>query len=113
MPQLQNDPAFTELTVTANFAEVFLAKEGHTGVVGVNYLEKVQIPTLPSLFGAMLAGVDYVLMGAGIPRFIPGILDSLAAGRLTELKVDVEEAGPGEQFLCRFDPASPCPQHFS
>ena len=30
------------------------------------------------LYGAMLAGVDYVLMGAGIPRTIPGILDSLA-----------------------------------
>lgn len=28
----------------------------------------------------MLAGVDYILMGAGIPSEIPALLDSLAAG---------------------------------
>ena len=55
-----------ELTVVSNFVEVFLAKEGHSGRVGINYLTKIQLPTLPSLFGALLAGVDYVLMGAGI-----------------------------------------------
>ncbi|MCA9803739.1 MAG: nitronate monooxygenase, partial [Cyanobacteria bacterium HKST-UBA02] len=48
----------TEITVAANFVEVFLAKEGHDGLVGINYLEKIQLPTLPSLFGALLAGVD-------------------------------------------------------
>ena len=67
-----------ELIVVANFAEVFLAKEDHGGLVGINYLEKIQAPTLPSLFGAMLAGVDYVLMGAGIPTNIPGVIDRLA-----------------------------------
>ena len=61
--------------VVGNFVEVFLAREGHDGLIGINYLEKIQVPTLPSIFGAMLAGVDYVLMGAGIPRAIPGILD--------------------------------------
>ena len=61
-----------ELVVVANFVEVYLAREGHTECVGINYLEKIQLPTLPSLFGAMLAGVDYVLMGAGIPVAIPG-----------------------------------------
>ncbi len=65
---LDPSPEQLELLVAANFVEVFLAKEGHAGVVGINYLEKIQTPTLPSLFGAMLAGVDYVLMGAGIPR---------------------------------------------
>ena len=57
-----------ELLVAANFVEVYLAKAGHHGPVGINFLEKIQTPLLPSLFGAMLAGVDYVLMGAGIPR---------------------------------------------
>ncbi len=94
-----------ELTVVANFVEVYLAKEGHDGPVGVNYLEKVQIPTLPSLFGAMLAGVDYVLMGAGIPKFIPGIMDSLAAGRPVELKLDVKGTDRGESVVTTFDPA--------
>jgi hypothetical protein len=45
-----------ELLVAANFVEIFLAKEGHDGQVGINYLEKIQLPTVPSLYGAMLAG---------------------------------------------------------
>jgi NAD(P)H-dependent flavin oxidoreductase YrpB (nitropropane dioxygenase family) len=94
-----------ELTIVANFVEVFLAKEGHRGVVGINLLEKVQLPTLPSLFGAMLAGVDCVLMGAGIPRAIPGVLDGFAAWQPVTLDVLVAEALPGEKYSCRFDPA--------
>lgn len=104
MPVVQMGPALTELTVAANFVEVFLAKAGHAGVVGINLLEKIQLPTLTSLYGAMLAGVDYVLMGAGIPRAIPGILDRLAAGEPAEMKIDVEGALPGEEFVSRFDP---------
>ena len=56
-----------ELCLVANFVEVYLAREGHDHPVGINYLEKIQPPHLPSIYGAMLAGVSYVLMGAGIP----------------------------------------------
>ena len=105
MPTLSPRADMTELTVAANFAEVYLAKEGHSGLVGINLLEKIQLPTLPSLYGAMLAGVDYVLMGAGIPRSIPGVLDRLAAGEPAELKIDVAGAGPGDSFVSRLDPA--------
>lgn len=104
MPTLRPGRKLVELTVAANFVEVFLAKLGHSGVVGINFLEKIQLPTLPSLFGAMLAGVDYVLMGAGIPRAIPGAMDSLANWQPTELKIDVEGAVPGEDFVSSFDP---------
>lgn len=96
------------LTVAANFAEVFLAREGHDGLVGINFLEKIQFPTLPSVFGAMLAGVDYVLMGAGIPRTIPGVLDQFARGESAKLKIDVEDTLPGEDFYSSFDPAAFC-----
>ncbi len=106
LPSVQPSADFVALTVAANFVEVFLAKEGHGGLVGINFLEKIQFPTLPSLFGAMLAGVDYVLMGAGIPRSIPGVLDRLAKGEPVELKIDVEGALPGEEFSSRFDPAA-------
>jgi nitronate monooxygenase len=106
MPSLRPNSDFVALTVAANFAEVFLAKEGHDGLVGINYLEKIQFPTLPSIFGAMLGGVDYVLMGAGIPRWIPGVLDRLAKGEAVELKIDVEGALPAEEFYAEFDPAS-------
>jgi nitronate monooxygenase len=108
MPSLRPRPALVELTVVANFVEVFLAKEGHPGVVGINYLEKIQLPTLASLFGAMLAGVDFVLMGAGIPRSIPGALDRFAEGARAELRVDVFEAAAGEAFFSTFDPRAFC-----
>jgi len=104
MPVMQPGPAMTELTILGNFVEVYLAKEGHAGLVGINLLEKIQLPTLPSLYGAMLADVDYVLMGAGIPRTIPGILDRLAAGERVELKMDVSGALPGDEFVTALDP---------
>jgi nitronate monooxygenase len=111
MPSLRPSAGLVELTVAANFAEVFLAKNGHGGLIGINFLEKIQLPTLPSLFGAMLAGVDYVLMGAGIPRAIPGVLDRLANGQPVELKIDVEGACAGENFHSTFDPSAFCGNH--
>ena len=95
-----------EVTMLANFVEVWLAKEGHEGVVGINLLTKVQMPNLASLYGAMLADVDYVLMGAGIPREIPGALDALAKHQAARLKLDID--GPAEatpEFLV-FDPGA-------
>ncbi len=96
--------ALSDLLVASNFVEVFLAKEGHEGKVGINYLEKLQAPTLHSIFGAMLAGVDYVLMGAGIPRAIPGILDRLSRSEAVELKLDVKGATPEDDFKMEFNP---------
>ena len=98
-------PDRNALIVLANFVEVFLAKEGHDGVVGINYLEKIQLPTLPSLYGAMLAGVDVVLMGAGIPIEIPAVLDRLAEHQPVSIRLDVLEAGD-RTFELHFDPAS-------
>jgi NAD(P)H-dependent flavin oxidoreductase YrpB (nitropropane dioxygenase family) len=79
-----------ELAVVANFVEVWLAKEGHGGQVGINYLEKVQMATPAATLGALLAGVDYVLMGAGVPREIPRLLDDLAEGRRAGVSVEVQ-----------------------
>ncbi|MFN7729616.1 MAG: nitronate monooxygenase [Bdellovibrio sp.] len=93
------------MTVAANFVEVFLAKEGHDGPVGINLLEKVILPNMPSLYGAMLAGVDYVLMGAGIPREIPGVLDHLAQHQEASQKLPVDGATPEDDFRIRFNPA--------
>ena len=109
MPTLTPSRVSVELDVVANFVEVFLAREGHDGPIGVNYLEKIQLPTLSSLYGAMLGGADYILMGAGIPRAIPGILDLFAQGRPATLAIDIEGALPGEKTYCNFDPADFCP----
>ena len=98
------EPDHRDLIMIGNFVEVFLAKEGHDGPVGINYLEKIQLPTLPSLFGAMLADVDYVLMGAGIPREIPGILDAFSEGRVASQTLHVEGAPRGEPVTVELDP---------
>lgn len=78
-----------ELMVLASFAEVTLARQGHRGYVGANLLEKLQPTLLPCLFGAMMAGVDYILMGAGVPNQIPRVLDQLATLQTTSYSVDV------------------------
>ncbi|MEA2023609.1 MAG: nitronate monooxygenase [Actinomycetota bacterium] len=104
MPRVEPSRKLLELMVAANFVEVYLAKEGHSGPVGVNYLEKIQPPHLSSIYGAMLAGVDYVLMGAGIPMAIPGVLDRLSDGLPVEYRLDVKGAERGEAFATVFDP---------
>ena len=104
MPALHMKRALIELMIIGNFVEIFLAKEGHNNPVGINYLEKIQLPTLPSLFGAMLAGVDFVLMGAGLPISIPGILDSLSRWEPVELELHVEDNPQRGLFTHRLDP---------
>ena len=108
MGRLKPSRNLLDLQVLSNFVEVFLAKEGHDGLVGINLLTKVQAPTIPSLYGAMLAGVDAVLMGAGIPKEIPGVLDKLAAGETAELRLDVKGANRDKPFWLRFDPSEYC-----
>ena len=81
-----------ELSLVGNFAEVWLAKEGHNGLVGINLLEKIQTATASATLGAMLAGVDYVVVGAGVPREIPRLLIDFAAGRTGHLTMDVADA---------------------
>ncbi len=93
-----------QVAMLAAYVEVQLAKAGHSGPVGINLLTKVQLPNLATLYGAMLAGVDYVLMGAGIPREIPGVLDAFAAGHVASMKLDVEGLDRGESVELRLDP---------
>ena len=88
------------------FVEVALAKEGHDRPVGINLLAKIELATLPTLYGAILAGVDVVLMGAGIPLEIPGALDRLARGERATLHVTVAGSQRGEPPVeTAFDPA--------
>lgn len=94
-----------DLCVLGAYAEVAMAKEGHDGLVGVNLLTKVQLPTAPTLFGAILAGADYVMMGAGIPTHIPGTLAQLARGEVVDTPLDVIGDGAGSVRLVRFNPA--------
>ncbi|MDF7823807.1 nitronate monooxygenase [Pontiellaceae bacterium B12227] len=107
MHTVAGSPEARELCVVGNFVEVFLAKEGHDQPVGINYLEKIQLPHLPSIYGAMLAGVSVVVMGAGIPLTVPGILDSLSKHEPAEYPVVVNGVdGKFEIVNVPFDPSS-------
>ena len=108
----QNPPAYSkdtpielkELCVVANFVEVFLAREGHDNPVGINYLEKIQLPHLPSIYGAMLAGVGYVLMGAGVPIKIPGVLDRFTNHQPATYPLQVTGANDDDDRTMVFTP---------
>ncbi|MCC7416059.1 MAG: nitronate monooxygenase [Acidobacteria bacterium] len=106
MQTVDGPPDLRALTIVANFVEVVLAREGHRHPVGINYLEKIQIPHLPSLYGAMLGGVDVVLMGAGIPLRIPGALDRLARHEPASYPLQVTGAAGDDATL------SFAPEHF-
>lgn len=92
------------LNVLGAYAQVWLAGEGHDGAVGMNLLEKVQLWTPAAVLGAMLAGVDAVLVGAGVPRRIPRLLDDLAEGRTVSLPIDVDGAFDHEEYEITLDP---------
>lgn len=100
-----------ELCIAANFAEVFLARQGHSNPVGINFLEKVQLPHLASIYGAMLAGVGYVLMGAGIPLHIPAVLDAFANHTAGVYRLAVSGVAAGQIEELHFDPVdfAECP----
>ena len=104
VPKWTPDPPreLVELTIFANFCEIWLAKFRNPGWVGINYLEKIQMPHLYSLYGSLLAGVDAVLMGAGIPDQIPGVLDALVRHQPVTYRLDVK----GGEASMTFDPAA-------
>ncbi len=96
-PSLDCDPLRTEFTVLANFVEITLAKYGHDGLIGVNYLEKLQMTTPAAVYGAMLAGVDFILMGAGIPSEIPQLIKDFSEGKTGKIPVGIASMTEGEQ----------------
>ncbi len=93
-----------KLLAVSSFVEVWLAKEGHNGIIGMNILEKIQLAIPAQLYGAMLADVDYILIGAGIPAQVPHLLNEIAQGNKVAMKVDV--ADTKEKHYLHFDPRS-------
>ena len=93
------------LTIAANFAEVWLSKEGHNGKVGINFLRKVERPLPWALYGAMLAGVSYVLVGAGSPPELPGLIEALSRHQPASLAMKGHGArSDGGDFLLMVRP---------
>ncbi|MEN9923863.1 MAG: hypothetical protein RIS09_1377, partial [Actinomycetota bacterium] len=100
---LEPNLATWELVIASAFVETWLAKENHSGLIGINLLEKIQLSTLGTLYGAMLAGVDAVLMGAGIPTEIPKVLNLLSRHETASLNIDV--AGATIKYQMTLDPS--------
>lgn len=91
------------LVICANYCIVWLAKEGHDRPISINWLGKMELPRLFEVYGAMLAGVNVVTMGAGIPTWLPDILDAYARGQAAEYKITVTGCPAG--VIMRFDPS--------
>jgi NAD(P)H-dependent flavin oxidoreductase YrpB (nitropropane dioxygenase family) len=92
------------MIIAATFAHVWRAKQAAPGrPIGVNFLRKLERTLLYGLYGAMLAGADWIVMGAGDPSAVPGLLDSLARHELTELPMQVATCPLGE-YKVSFDP---------
>ncbi len=93
-----------ELLIATGYAEVWLAKEGHSGNIFINFLKKIELPLIYTMYGAMLAGVDGVVVGAGNPEGLPAVCSRLSRHETvtTDLLVLYREAG--ESFQVPFDP---------
>ncbi|MBK8012893.1 MAG: nitronate monooxygenase [Deltaproteobacteria bacterium] len=105
MYTLRPSPELQLLSVVSNFAEVWLAKEaGGGGPIGINYLYKIQMPLPACLYGAMLAGVDYVIVGAGSPEAVPELLRAYSAGVPGTMPIKVQYAAPTDVYAQSFDP---------
>ncbi len=91
IPHIGFNPSnlFIALVICANFAVVRLAKEGHDNPVSINYLEKIALPHVHALFGAIMGGVDVVTMGAGIPLQIPALINDIVEGNVCGYTVPV------------------------
>ena len=101
---LELDDAIIELLIATGFAEVWLAKEGHAGRIFINFLNKIELPLLYTLYGAMLAGVDGVIVGAGNPDGLSAACSLLAQHRTVTRNLSVLYREAGEEFAVSFDP---------
>ena len=95
--------------MAGGFVEVWLAKHiaairsEAPGPIGINLMEKLKQPTLSALYGAELAEVDIVLVGAGIPYNIPEYLSALGDRQPVTMRLDVTKASQRHEMT--FDPS--------
>lgn len=105
---LKLEPGIVELLIATGFAEVWLAKEGHAGNIFINFLNKIDLPLIYTMYGAMLAGVDGIIVGAGNPDGLPAIRSRLAEHRPVTRAISVLYQEAGETFSIAFDPRKIC-----
>lgn len=105
---LAMDPDIIDLLIATGFAEVWLAKEGHAGKVFMNFLHKIEPPLIYTLYGAMLAGVDGVVVGAGNPEGLASVCSRLANHETVSNPLSVLYRESGEIFSISLTPQELC-----
>ena len=98
------DDEVVELLIATGYAEVWLAKEGHAGNIFINFMKKIELPLIYTMYGAMLAGVDGIIVGAGNPDGLPAICSQLAVHTPVNNDLLVLYREAGEAFYVPFDP---------
>lgn len=112
-PELGRGGLPRRLSVIAAYIEVLRARRGHRGRVGINVMWKATLTVLPTIYGAMLAGADALLCGAGVPMELPDIVRRIRAGEDLEYlpltgtgtNVRLEISGDGTAPLLGATPA--------
>ncbi len=77
------------MLIATGFSEVWLARQGHSGNIFINFLKKVELPLVYTMYGAMLAGVAGVIVGAGSPEGLPAICTRLAEHQPVAIELSV------------------------
>lgn len=106
-------PRSQRILSAATYSEVVLAREGHEGMVGINLMAKLKRHSLACMYGAMLAGVAAILIGAGIPIEEAEALRALADAKPARLRLDVDTSavngGNGDTYYYELNPADLVP----
>lgn len=118
MPMFNHNTKGTSITadmaVLGAYVETFLAKHraGPDGIVGMNLLTELDRPNMHELLGAMMAGVDFVGMGAGIPDQIPRVIHDIRYGNGEPVAHNVHVCGKGDAaYAMQLDPSRYTPDY--
>ncbi len=98
------DDDVIELLILSGFAEVWLAKEGHNGKIFINFLKKIELPLVYTMYGAMLADVDGIIVGAGNPEGLAAIRSKLVVKEPVQIDLSLLYREAGESFFVSFNP---------
>lgn len=98
------DEEVIDILILSGFAEVWLAKEGHNGRVFINFLKKIELPLIYTMYGAMLANVDGIIVGAGNPEGLAAIRSRLVNQQSVNIDLSLLYREAGESFFVSFDP---------
>ncbi len=106
--ELKIEDELIELWIATGFTQVYLAKKGHAGPIFINFLYKIELPLLYTMYGAMLAGVDGIVVGAGNPDGLPKICSQLTRHEKVSIEPTVLYKEVDQKLFITCDPQKIC-----